>query len=57
MKKRKKKSKADLKSILVSQVDAVKKQNDLKEKEPSNDSSFDFGGIPARDLKRNLGCG
>jgi hypothetical protein len=21
------------------------------------DGSFDFGGMPARDLKKNLGCG
>lgn len=22
-----------------------------------NDSGMDFGGLPARDLKKNLGCG
>jgi len=24
---------------------------------PDDDKPFDFGGIPDRDLKKNLGCG
>jgi len=32
-----------------------------KEKEPKDqeetEDSFDFGGLPKRDLKKNLGCG
>lgn len=24
---------------------------------PEEDKPFDYGGIPARDLKKNLGCG
>jgi hypothetical protein len=24
---------------------------------PSEDAKFDFGGLAARDLKKNLGCG
>lgn len=26
-------------------------------KETDPDNPFDFGGLPARDLKKNLGCG
>jgi hypothetical protein len=25
--------------------------------EPERDQAFDYGGLPARDLKKNLGCG
>jgi hypothetical protein len=25
--------------------------------EPDEDKPFDFGGLPQRDLKKNLGCG
>jgi hypothetical protein len=32
-----------------------KKQPPVKEAE--KDDSFDFGGIPDRNLKKNLGCG
>jgi hypothetical protein len=24
---------------------------------PTDDNQFDFGGMPKRDLKKNLGCG
>jgi hypothetical protein len=27
------------------------------QEEESKDDSFDFGGLPKRDLKKNLGCG
>lgn len=27
------------------------------EKQPEKEKTFDFGGLPARDLKKNLGCG
>jgi hypothetical protein len=25
--------------------------------EPENETPFDFGGLPQRDIKKNLGCG
>jgi hypothetical protein len=28
-----------------------------KEKADESESAFDFGGLPNRDLKKNLGCG
>ncbi|MBX2965018.1 MAG: hypothetical protein KF845_02645 [Cyclobacteriaceae bacterium] len=28
-----------------------------KPEEPETDTPFDFGGLPNRDLKKNLGCG
>lgn len=31
--------------------------SDPKHLETSEDNPFDFGGLPARDLKKNLGCG
>ena len=36
-------------------VAANKSQVEQPQEEPK--SSFDFGGLPARDLKKNLGCG
>ena len=35
-------------------------KQDPKQKEevkPDEDKPFDFGGLPPRDLKKNLGCG
>lgn len=33
-------------------------ENAPKEKEPGEtEDPFDFGGLPKRDLKKNLGCG
>ena len=39
-------------------------QKDIEEKKaketpevPEEDKPFDFGGLPNRDLKKNLGCG
>lgn len=29
----------------------------IHELREENDASFDFGGLPQRDLKKNLGCG
>jgi len=55
--------------ILVSSLAPLKKksQKNLKPKakekkqppvkEAEKDESFDFGGIPDRNLKKNLGCG
>ena len=34
---------------------ATKHESDQADQEPK--TSFDFGGLPARDLKKNLGCG
>lgn len=31
--------------------------SDRKPVETNEDNPFDFGGLPARDLKKNLGCG
>lgn len=28
-----------------------------EEAKPVEEKPFDFGGLPARDLKKNLGCG
>jgi hypothetical protein len=41
---------------------ASKKANDKEKKttaaaEPKKDETFDFGGLPDRNLKKNLGCG
>jgi hypothetical protein len=36
-------------------TDPGKKQ--LPESESSENKTFDFGGLPDRDLKKNLGCG
>jgi len=42
------------------------RKTEIKEKKPDvpsqnieieSEKPFDFGGIPARDLKKNLGCG
>ncbi|NOT75100.1 MAG: hypothetical protein HOP08_09250 [Cyclobacteriaceae bacterium] len=39
----------------------VKKTKEAKKVLPDEDAKeskqFDFGGLPARDLKKNLGCG
>jgi hypothetical protein len=48
MKKKKEKLKKKLAEKVVPQ----------KQEEPSTDEKpFDFGGLPQRDLKKNLGCG
>ena len=33
------------------------KKSTAKKTEEDPEKSFDFGGIPKRDLKKNLGCG
>lgn len=39
----------------------VKKKSEKEMKpppvDPEKDNSFDFGGLPQRDLKKSLGCG
>ena len=35
----------------------TKEKKATVEKASEKDESFDFGGIPERDLKKNLGCG
>lgn len=40
------------------QKPAVQQQPPASVAEAANDENpFDFGGLPARDLKKNLGCG
>ncbi len=35
-----------------------KEEKPIKQDAPdNNESPFDFGGLPLRDLKKNLGCG
>ncbi|HEX6889098.1 MAG TPA: hypothetical protein VF141_00340 [Chryseolinea sp.] len=36
---------------------AVKKAKEQDPPAPEEDKAFDFGGLPNRDLKKNLGCG
>lgn len=44
-----------------SQVKKAKSKNEEKKEVKSNpipdEKVFDFGGLPERDLKKNLGCG
>jgi hypothetical protein len=52
-------SKTELKKTKRKKPDAklidTKHQSDQVEEDPK--ISFDFGGLPVRDLKKNLGCG
>lgn len=55
----------------MKKAETVKKSNKSKKKKPAEDKTtgvhqvtpdesgktFDFGGLPERDLKKNLGCG
>ncbi len=50
------------KSILKAKSAKPKKENkklanDNGSKDDSRENPFDFGGLPSRDLKKNLGCG
>lgn len=47
--KKKSKKKASKETGLNQKPDAVVK--------PDDEKPFDFGGLPERDLKKNLGCG
>lgn len=49
MRKKRKKGKTDQQK--------PKPPSDPKPEETNEDNPFDFGGLPARDLKKNLGCG
>jgi hypothetical protein len=51
-----KKSKSKKTTIKNSEKDLelVKKQSEMINEE---EKPFDFGGMPSRDLKKNLGCG
>lgn len=54
MNKLKQKKKVKLPIIKVSsEKEVMVSKNRIAEEE----KSFDYGGIPARDLKKNLGCG
>jgi len=46
---KKKKTKKEIKKIVPPKGKEIPPQDDEK--------PFDFGGIPERDLKKNLGCG
>ncbi|MEI9919215.1 MAG: hypothetical protein WDO14_10505 [Bacteroidota bacterium] len=48
--KKKGKQKAARKKIVLEKPKEIPQQND-------DEKPFDFGGIPDRDLKKNLGCG
>lgn len=48
---KKKATRPDKPQDLRSKKDATDDKDDLNEK------PFDFGGLPNRDLKKNLGCG
>lgn len=51
----KKKTKAKEK---LEQIKPVEKSNvKTEESTPDSENPFDFGGLPQRDLKKNLGCG
>ena len=52
MRKKRKKAKTD-----QQKPNPAVQPPDLKPVETNEDNSFDFGGLPARDLKKNLGCG
>lgn len=57
-----KKDEAKLKAEAEAKVvEEEKKTDERKGEAPSSDNpeekSFDFGGLPNRDLKKNLGCG
>ena len=57
MKKHRKKSKksaAEVKSADLKQEKQSGAEESTQNEEPD---PFDFGGIPSRDLKKNLGCG
>ena len=49
----KKKKKADAKPEKVETTPALP----APQQEQPEEKPFDFGGLPARDLKKNLGCG
>jgi hypothetical protein len=49
MKKKKQKS--------LAKKEQAEKAKSRTDEEPERDQAFDYGGLPARDLKKNLGCG
>lgn len=49
----KKKAKARLKQLKPVEKSNVK----IEESTPNSENPFGFGGLPQRDLKKNLGCG
>jgi len=54
--KKKSKEKKPLKKIVPAETKQMPPQ-DASAPAGSDDKPFDFGGIPDRDLKKNLGCG
>jgi hypothetical protein len=45
------------KETLSKETGLAIKDKEAKERSLLETKSFDFGGIPSRDLKKNLGCG
>lgn len=35
----------------------IKKEKETPPVNPNEEADFNFGGLPQRDLKKNLGCG
>jgi hypothetical protein len=48
--------KRKLKPLATSKTEPSKPGEDLPVKK-NDEKTFDFGGLPSRDLKKNLGCG
>ena len=58
MKKASKNSKSDMKSQIKPKAAEASKPSQEKQHEEGDDGRMDFGGLPDRDLKKNLGgCG
>lgn len=54
----KKKSKSPVKTTKEKNADPAIEQNpDSGESTTHEENESDFGGLPSRDLKKNLGCG
>jgi hypothetical protein len=46
-----------MKKKLPAKKDKKIKKSSPEKKEENTTDAFDFGGLPRRDLKKNLGCG
>ena len=53
----KKQSKKSVKKAFKQNVDEKAMSDVQRIQDNPDENPFDFGGIPARDLKKNLGCG
>lgn len=50
-------SNADIKGLDGHEADAESRISKQPDTADDNDNPFDFGGLPNRNLKKNLGCG